>query len=668
MLILWSHALAALLFGGLAVSQLALSGRRAFAAALGATALWALAVAGIGPGDISTALVEAARDLAWLVALLLLVRRAGVLSVGIGAVYAAVAAIASGAAALAVIAVLPMPSSTAAALAAVRTLFRMLSAAGGLVLLNHAYAVTLASGRGRLKIAALALALMWGGDLVAFGGGYAGLLPAAALAAGRGLAALAMALGFVVASQQREDRRVRVSRPAAVRSLSAAALAGYAGFVALLTSIAAAIGGEHARLIQTGIVIGATAALLTLLSTPWLRAWAKVKIAKHLFSHRYDYRVEWRRFTDTLGHPDAGPLATRVVKAIADLTDSPAGLLLVADGSRLEPGAAWSWEEGEGADGLHAYLSSTGRIVELDAVRAGTADPIEGDAVPAWLLARADAWAVVPLAHGGRLAGAVVLARPPVDRALDWEDLDLLRLAGTQAASVLAEDRAHAALAEAQRFEEFSRRFAFLIHDIKNVASGLALVARNAERHADNPDFRADMVATLMDSSERMTTLLARLVPQEGPRSGGVSPVDIAAMLTRIARGRRAQHPVAVNAQPTVALGHPGRLEQAVGHLVQNAIEASPAGASVHLSAEHEGDSVTIAIADTGAGMSAAFVRDELFRPFASTKAMGFGIGAFEARQLVAAMGGTLTVTTREGEGTCFRITLPAAATMENAA
>lgn len=664
MLSLWLHALAGLLFGALAATQL--RERRALAVALGVTALWALAVAGIEPTDVTASLVEAARDCAWLLAMLLFVRRAGMLGVGIGAVYAAVATIACVAAVLAMIAAMPVAAPAAEALAAVRALFRMLTAAGALLLVNQAQAAAAARGEGRARLAALALALGWGGDLIACAARYAELLRTDTLELLSGATALGVALLIGVAGQRRDDRRVAVSRTAAVRSLSAAALAGYAGLVALVASVAGAAGGEHARLIQTGIVVGATAALLTLLSTPWLRAWAKVKLAKHLFSHRYDYRVEWRRFTDTLGHPDAGPLAVRVVKAIADLTDSPAGLLLVAEGARLEPGAAWNWEEGEGADALAAYLTRTGRIVELDSVRAG-GDAEEGVAVPAWLVARADAWAVVPLAHGGRLAGAVVLARPPVDRAIDWEDLDLLRLAGTQAASALAEDRAHAALAEAQRFDEFSRRFAFLIHDIKNVASGLALVARNAERHAHNPDFRADMVATLKDSSDRMTTLLARLAPQDVASGGGLQPVDVAALARRIANGRLAQHPVAVDAVPALAVAHAGRLEQALGHLVQNAIEASPAGEPVRIAVAHDGAAVAITVADAGPGMTAAFVRDELFRPFASTKPTGFGIGAFEARQIVGAMGGTLAVTSQPGE-TCFRITLPAATALEEAA
>ena len=98
-------------------------------------------------------------------------------------------------------------------------------------------------------------------------------------------------------------------------------------------------------------------------------------------------------------------------------------------------------------------------------------------------------------------AGRDPARAPAVDRALDWEDFDLFaHRRARQVASYLAEERAQTALAEAQRLRsEFDRRFAFILHDIKNLVSQLSLVARNAERHADNPAFRADMIATLQD-------------------------------------------------------------------------------------------------------------------------------------------------------------------------
>ena len=66
-----------------------------------------------------------------------------------------------------------------------------------------------------------------------------------------------------------------------------------------------------------------------------------------------------------------------------------------------------------------------------------------------------------------------------------------------------------------------------------------------------------------------------------------------------------------------------------------------------------------VTVLDRGRGMSADFIRHSLFKPFNSTKLGGFGIGAFEARSLVASMGGRLEVESREGEGSRFAILLP---------
>ena len=598
-LILWGHALAALLFGALALRHTRRSAgglpRRALVVALACTALWALAVAGIDPSDIVTRIAWWVRNLAWL-----------------GLVYAVIR----------------------------RT-------------------------TGGWRLVTVALGLMWAIDLVLL---TAGPLPA--LVAARGLVLVVVAALLAAAVDRGGEGSPQVSRAATLRLLSVAAAALYVGTIVALTNLAAAVAGDQVRVAQTGIVFGATAALLTLLSTPWLRAWAKVKVAKHLFAHRYDYRAEWQRFTQTLGRPGEGEgasLGQRVVKAVANLTDSPAGLLLVPQGAGLGVGAAWNREEPdvESDERLADHLRRTGRIVGLDQASETTPDP----AIPAWMLAEADAWAIVPLVHGEALAGAVLLARPPVPRALDWEDFDLLRVAGRQAASYLAEDRARAALTDAERFDEFNRRFAFILHDIKNLASQQSLVARNAERHAENPAFRADMIATLKDSATRMTALLTRLSQHGGGPAQPPRPVDVSRLLGEIAAIRRSQHPVMLGGTTACpAQADPARLEQVLLHLVQNAVEASGPMQPVTLSCETVNARVAIDVTDTGAGMSPAFVRDQLFRPFVSSKPGGFGIGAYEARLLVEAMGGTLEVASREREGTRFRILLPRAVELEAAA
>jgi len=442
-------------------------------------------------------------------------------------------------------------------------------------------------------------------------------------------------------------------------------LAGAGLYVALLAAASQALdslGGAHARALQTAFVLGSATAILTLVSSPWLRSWARVKLAKHLFRHRYDYRAEWMRFTGTMGLPEgAAPLDERIIRAVADLTDSPAGLLLVPTERGFEPGAAWNWDRALLPDDAAPALLEGDRIVEIDAVRAEGADG--RDALPAWVLADDAAWVLVPLPHFDRLVGAILLARPPLSRALDWEDFDLLKVAGRQVASYLAEAHARDALAEAQRFDEFNRRFAFIMHDIKNLVSQLTLVARNAERHADNPDFRADMVATLQSSAVRMTDLLARLSQANAePLAEPVAALDAAAVVRRVAGQFARRHPVRAHAPHAVAaIASPARLEQLLGHLVLNAIEASPPAAPVEISVHAGAAEVAIDVVDRGRGMSAAFVRDKLFKPFVSSKPGGFGIGAYEARGLARAMGGRIEVLSVEGRGSRFRLVLAAA-------
>ena len=677
-LILWGHALSALLFCALALAQFRQDRGHlptvALVIALGTTSLWALAVAGIGSGDVMTQIAASARDVAWLAFILSLVRRDRTGSYALAAVYVVVMALGGVAALLAIFQAAGLDSGIAAAVASAWTMVRMMGAVSALVLVHHLYQAAPAS-RGGIRLVVFGLASMWTVDLLLAGAAYvqADWTPMGIAARGAVMILVAAVLG--VGLHRDGDWTLALSRAIAVRALSAVALILYIGLTALATSVVARYAGSQARVAQTAIIFGATAVIVTLLSTPWLRAWTRVKIAKHLFHHRYDYRAEWQRFTDTLGKPgtDAETLDIRVIRSIADLTDSPGGLLLVPDGATLGVGATWNWhgpDEGLQDGALARYLARETRIIEIDTVRTGTASAEERSSVPDWLCMCRDAWAIVPLVHGGALAGAIVLARPPIDRSLDWEDFDLLRVAGRKAASNLAEDRAHAALADAARFDEFNGRFAFILHDIKNLVSQLTLVARNAERHADNPDFRVDMVATLKDSSDRMTVLLARL-SQHGPmRDEPLQPIDVALIVDRVAVARRSQHAIVVRTASGTAWasGHATRLEQVLGQLVQNAVEASGVNDPVLLAVEQVGDQVAIDVVDHGCGMTPGFVRDQLFRPFVSSKPAGFGIGAFEARQLVHAMGGSLSVFSREGEGTRFRILLPRATSMDVAA
>jgi signal transduction histidine kinase len=101
------------------------------------------------------------------------------------------------------------------------------------------------------------------------------------------------------------------------------------------------------------------------------------------------------------------------------------------------------------------------------------------------------------------------------------------------------------------------------------------------------------------------------------------------------------------------------RLERAIGHLIQNAIEATSRNGEVRICLMRQENSAIIEIIDTGHGMSEQFIREKLFRPFESTKSSGMGIGVFESREYVCELGGQLKVISSKSDGTTFHIMLP---------
>ena len=426
--------------------------------------------------------------------------------------------------------------------------------------------------------------------------------------------------------------------------------------------------GDLARMTQVGLIIAAGALALIWLPSARLRGWLRVTAVKHLFKHRYDYRTEWIRFTHTIGATDLdnSTLQERLIKALADITDSHASILLTPDDDgTLQLAANWQWSEikvpAKAAPAeLGELLERNELIVALDELRENVDRCGEQVLIPEWLREDRQAWAVVPLLHFDRLVGLAILSRPLVERKLDWEDFDLLKVVGRQLASYLAEQSGQAALLEAGRFDEFNRRIAFVMHDIKNLSSQMALLLRNAEKHAENPEFRKDMLVTLRSSADKLDALLARLGKYTRPETGASEVLELSKTVERLADQFGQIHPVTVLRSETARVeGNSKALEQALNHLIQNAIEASDTDAPIMLAAYSDGIAGLIHIVDNGHGMSPNFLRSGLFKPFVSSKAGGFGIGAFEARELVRAMGGRLDVESREGLGTRFTISLP---------
>ena len=254
----------------------------------------------------------------------------------------------------------------------------------------------------------------------------------------------------------------------------------------------------------------------------------------------------------------------------------------------------------------------------------------------------------------------MVLAQPRSKVKLNWEVSDLLKVAGNQAASYLAQHEAANALMVARQFESFNRMSTFVVHDLKNLVSQLSLLLSNAEKHKQNPEFQQDMVETVYLSVQKMKRLLEKLSGSDSAETP--APLSIARLLQEAVKSKSIAEPkpvLEVQDSSLTVYANSTRLERVVGHLIQNAIEATPREGQVRIRLQREQDFAIIEIKDTGHGMSEEFIREKLFKPFVSTKSAGMGIGVFESREYVSELGGKLEVTSRESDGTVFRILLP---------
>jgi len=646
--------------------------------ALGLTALWALACVTLGgEGQAPGQVLLSGTYLAWLWLLHGLFSdderaRSVMLVRPLIHALALVELLRVGIALLAISSAADLPGVAGEALFTLAVMLRLMFCIGGLLLVHNLYVGAAQGTRKALRGPAAALALLWLYDLNLSTISYLAGGEPTLLVDLRGLMVLAtVGLLATGTTGAHGDLRFQPSRSFAFRSFSLAVIGGYLVTMVLIAQAIAYAGNDSSRVVQIGFVVLASALVMALLPSRKLRGWLRVTVTKHLFQHRYDYRAEWLRFNDTIGRagPQAPTLHERAVQAVADVTDSPAGLLLTPrEEGGLAIDARWNWRgievPAQAMDGAGmTFFEQSQFIIDLDDLRAGRRQGIPAAASPAWLLDDPDAWAMVPLLHYERLVGVVILARPPVARMLDWEDFDLLRVIGRQLASYLAEQTSQDALGEAQRFDEFNRRIAFVMHDIKNLASQLSLLARNAEKHADKPEFRADMILTLRNSTDKLQALLARLSRYGAAGDVALQEADLDQVLGRVAAQFSGKHQlILLDRAPCVARCDPEALEQALVHLVQNAIEASSADAPVFLDLRIDARHAYVEVIDNGSGMSPEFIRGRLFRPFHSSKQGGFGIGAFEARELVRAMGGRLDVESREGIGTRFQVCLPLSA------
>ncbi len=436
-------------------------------------------------------------------------------------------------------------------------------------------------------------------------------------------------------------------------------------------------GGTWGTVIQITFIFAALLLLIVLVSSGALRTKARLFISRNFYSTKYDYRTEWLRFVKTISSGSAvAPLPNRILHAFTQIVGSTSAALWVLAPKEDRFTVAAKWNMGETLPDeplpspLLQILEQECSVLEIDTLRSVDTAALCSE-ITNWFRDETRAWLILPLIHRQSVQGIIVLGTPRAQRQIDWEDQELLMTVGRQAASYLAEEEAANALNEAKQFETFNKRFAFVAHDIKNIVNQLSLMVKNSEIHGANPDFQSDMLETVESSVTRMTDLLRQLSAKRSPaRPKTPQLIDLSACLTNLEKQwQKSSARIEFDIDPRQVhfSGNQDRLISAINHLIQNALDATSAGGrnvAIILRSKINAEDITVDVVDNGAGMDAAFIRNELFQPLSSTKESGFGIGVYQVREYIEQMGGTLKVESDPGQGTMMRIIFPLAGTL----
>ncbi len=387
------------------------------------------------------------------------------------------------------------------------------------------------------------------------------------------------------------------------------------------------------------------------------RLW--LAVGQHLFRSKHDYGEVWIHLT---GLVSAAHTADELVQRVASFCETtlcvPAvSVWLVDSTGRLRRAAI--------AEDVRRMAASAADYAP--ALPAAHPVPVPPDANEMALGHALGASYACPMSTGGQLLGVLAVGQPRGQAGPDQEDQRVLRYIAAQVASALALYRLGEEIADVRAMGSFHRLSTFVLHDLKNLVSQQSFVLENAVKFRADPEFVSDALAAFDDSTNRMRSLISKLrSPHPEPSAvGGCDLIEVLQELLampQFAPGRRGDIEVRLPAQgqPCMVAIDRLALAQVLHNVLANARESLPDRRGIiTVSLDRNAGRWRIQVRDNGRGMSETFLREYLFRPFRTTKEGGLGIGLYQCKTTVEAVGGTIAVESEENAGTTVALSFP---------
>lgn len=407
--------------------------------------------------------------------------------------------------------------------------------------------------------------------------------------------------------------------------------------------------------------------LVVTLASGWVRRHVKLFISEHFYRHKYDFRLKWLEATEKLGSKRT---TKELIPAVSEFLKETLGAKDVS---------VWLYENGprqfvnadlQNRHAPESKLPADQRFVSAltehhspIAAEELTADLKMGGTTP--FLSQMKTEILVPLIASDRFLGFMAIGPDITGKSYAQNDYDLLKTIAKQVAYQALNARLSDDLTKAKELEAFHEMSTFVIHDLKNLTTTLSLMAKNAETHFDKPAFRTEALQSLALIVSKLNTFILRLSGLSKTFRLSARLTDLNELIVESLRSLNGTITVEVlkdlSPIPPLMVDEE-QIKVVLVNLLINSQEAlGTAGekGTIRIATQHRDPWVILTLTDNGCGMSSAFMEQQLFKPFRTTKSRGLGIGLFETKKIVEAHGGSIDVRSQEGKGTTFSIQLP---------